>query len=166
MPRVLISDKLEAPGLDLLRQAGIELDERHGLTGAALQDALRAADGVIVRSGTRVTAELLEAPGKLKAVVRAGVGVDNIDVPAATRKGIVVMNTPGGNTVSAAEHTIALLMATARHVAAADAGMKAGKWNKYLGTQVTGKTLGVVGLGRIGREVAQRAVGLGMLVRG
>src|SRR5229473_4913873 len=98
MPRVFVSDKLEPSGLDLLRQAGIELDERAGLTGAALQEALQAADGIIVRSGTRVTAELLENPGRLKAVVRAGVGVDNIDVAAATRRGIVVMNTPGGNT--------------------------------------------------------------------
>src|SRR5229473_7722596 len=103
MPRVFVSDKLEPTGLDLLRQAGIELDERAGLTGAALQEALQAADGMIVRSGTRVTAALLENPGKLRAIVRAGVGVDNIDVPAATRKGIVVMNTPGGNTVSTAE---------------------------------------------------------------
>src|SRR5262245_45310710 len=125
MPRVLISDKLEKPGLDLLRQAGIELDERDGLQGAALQDALRAADGVIVRSGTRLTAELLEDPGKLRAVVRAGVGVDNIDVAAATRKGLVVMNTPGGNTISTAEHTITLLMALARNVPAADAGLHA-----------------------------------------
>src|SRR6266545_1023693 len=121
MPRVLISDKLESPGLDLLRQAGVELDERHGLTGDALKEAFRAADGVIVRSGTRVTAELLEDPGKLRAVVRAGVGVDNIDVAAATRKGIVVMNTPGGNTVSTAEHTVTMLMALARHIPAADA---------------------------------------------
>src|SRR6516164_8223937 len=88
MPRVLISDKLEAPGLDLLRQAGLEVDNRPGLTGAALQEALQAADGVIVRSGTRVTKELLDNPGRLRAVVRAGVGVDNIDVAAATRKGI------------------------------------------------------------------------------
>src|ERR1700756_697029 len=121
MPRVLISDKLEAAGLDLLRGAGIELDERHGLKGAALQEALRAADAMIVRSGTTVTAELLEASGKLRAVVRAGVGVDNIDVAAATRKGIVVMNTPGGNTVSTAEHTVALLIAVARHLPAAEA---------------------------------------------
>src|SRR5262245_27059524 len=105
MPRVLISDKLESSGLDLLRQAGIELDQRHGLTGAALQEAVQAVDGVIVRSGTQVTAELLENPGKLRVIVRAGVGVDNIDVAAATRRGIVVMNTPGGNTVSTAEHT-------------------------------------------------------------
>ncbi|HMC88670.1 MAG TPA: phosphoglycerate dehydrogenase, partial [Gemmataceae bacterium] len=168
MPRVLISDKLESPGLDLLRQAGIELDERHGLTGAALQEALRAADGVIVRSGTRITAELLENPGKLKAVVRAGVGVDNIDVAAATRHGIVVMNTPGGNTVSTAEHTITMLMALARHIPAADASLRQGKWerNKFVGSQLAGKTLGIVGLGRIGREVARRAAGLDMKVLG
>src|SRR5439155_23945379 len=146
MPRVLISDKLEAPGLDLLQQAGIELDERHGLTGAALQEAMRAADGMIVRSGTRVTADLLEEPGKLKAIVRAGVGVDNIDVAAATRRGIVVMNTPGGNTTSTAEHTITLLMSLARNIPAADSSVRAGKWerNKFVGTQLAGKTLGVI----------------------
>src|SRR5438105_6380907 len=94
MPRVLVSDKLEAPGLELMRQAGLELDERHGLKGDALKEALRAADGVIVRSGTTLTADLLEDPGRLRAVVRAGVGVDNIDVGAATRKGVLVMNTP------------------------------------------------------------------------
>jgi D-3-phosphoglycerate dehydrogenase len=168
MPRVFISDKLEAPGLDVLRQAGLELDNRPGLTGAALQEALHAADGVIVRSGTRVTAELLENPGKLRAVVRAGVGVDNIDVAAATRRGIVVMNTPGGNTVSTAEHTVTLLMALARHIPAADASIRQGKWErgKFIGSQLAGKTLGVVGLGRIGREVARRAAGLDMKVIG
>lgn len=168
MPRVLICDKLEATGLDLLKQAGLEVDNRPGLTGPALQEALQAADGAIVRSGTRITGELLENPGKLRAIARAGVGVDNIDVPAATRKGIVVMNTPGGNTVSAAEHTIALLFAMARHVPTADASMKAGKWErgKFVGTQVAGKTLGVIGLGRIGREVARRAAGLDMKVIG
>jgi D-3-phosphoglycerate dehydrogenase len=168
MPRVLISDKLESQGLDLLRQAGVELDERHGLSGSALQDALRAADGVIVRSGTRVTAELLENPGQLRAIVRAGVGVDNIDVAAATRRGIVVMNTPGGNTVSTAEHTITLLTALARHIPTAVASTKQGKWerSKFVGTQLAGKTLGVVGLGRVGREVARRAVGLDMKVVG
>src|SRR5262249_17602070 len=134
----------------------------------ALQEAVRAADGVIVRSGTRITAELLEDPGRLRAIVRAGVGVDNIDVAAATRRGIVVMNTPGGNTVSAAEHTITLLMAVARHIPDADASLKRGQWerNKLVGTQLAGKTLGVVGLGRIGREVARRAAGLDMKVLG
>jgi D-3-phosphoglycerate dehydrogenase len=168
MARVLISDKLETPGLDLLRQSGIELDERAGLTGAALQEALRAADGVIVRSGTRLTAELLADPGRLRAIVRAGVGVDNIDVAAATRAGIVVMNTPGGNTVSTAEHTITMLMALARHIAAADASIRQGRWErgKFVGAQLAGKTLGIVGLGRIGREVARRAAGLDMKVVG
>jgi D-3-phosphoglycerate dehydrogenase len=168
MPRVLVSDKLESPGLDLLRQAAIEFDERPGLAGAALQEALRAADGVIVRSGTPITADLLDNPGKLRAIVRAGVGVDNIDVAAATRKGIVVMNTPGGNTVSTAEHTITLLMALARQLPVADASMHQGKWErgKFVGTQLAGKTLGVIGLGRVGREVARRAAGLDMKVVG
>src|SRR5215813_3458797 len=168
MPRVFISDKLEAPGLDLLRQAGLELDNRPGLTGAALQEALQAADGVVVRSGTRITAELLDQPGKLRAIVRAGVGVDNIDVSAATRRGIVVMNTPGGNTVSTAEHTVALMLSLARNVAKADGSLKSGKWdrNKFTGTQLEGKTLGVIGLGRVGLAVASRAQAFGMTVVG
>src|SRR5262245_40883917 len=130
MPRVLISDKIESSCLDLLRQAGLEVDDRPGLKDAALREALQAADGVIVRSQTRITAELLENPGKLRAVVRAGVGVDNIDVAAATRKGIVVMNTPGGNTVSTAEHTLAMLLALARLLPAADASLHGGKWER------------------------------------
>jgi D-3-phosphoglycerate dehydrogenase len=168
MPRVLISDKMGAAGLDMLRQAGLEVDSRPGLKGAELQEAVQAADAMIVRSETRVTPELLANPGRLRAVIRAGVGVDNIDVPAATRNGIVVMNTPGGNTVSTAEHTITLLMALARHVPAADASLHQGKWerSKLVGTQLAGKTLGVVGLGRIGREVARRALGLDMKVIG
>src|SRR5438093_122226 len=168
MPRVLISDKLEAPGLDVLRQAGIELDERDGLKGEALKEAIRAADGIIVRSQTKITADVLDNPGRLKAVVRAGVGVDNIDVAAATRKGVVVMNTPGGNPFSTAEHTISLLMSLARHIPAADQSVRQGKWerNKFVGTQLRDKTLGVVGLGRVGREVARRAAGLDMKVLG
>ncbi|MCI0379208.1 MAG: phosphoglycerate dehydrogenase [Gemmataceae bacterium] len=168
MPRVFISDKLEANGLDLLERAGLELDNRPGLKDAALGDAIQKAEGMIVRSGTKVTAELLENPGKLRAIVRAGVGVDNIDVAAATRKGIVVMNTPGGNTVSTAEHTITMLMSLARHIPAADASLHAKKWDrsKFVGTQLAGKSLGIVGLGRIGREVARRAAGLDMKVVG
>jgi D-3-phosphoglycerate dehydrogenase len=168
MPRVFISDKLEAGGLDLLKQAGLDVDNRPGLKDAELKQALQAADGMIVRSGTKVTADLLDQPGKLRAIVRAGVGVDNIDVATATRKGIIVMNTPGGNTVSTAEQTVTLLMALARHTPAADAALHQGKWerNKFVGTQLAGKTLGIVGLGRVGREVARRAAGLDMKVIG
>jgi D-3-phosphoglycerate dehydrogenase len=168
MPRILVSDKLEAVGIELLRQAGIEVDDRAGLTGAAFREALRAADGVIVRSATQITAEDLDDPGRLRAIVRAGVGVDNIDVAAATRRGIVVMNTPGGNTVSTAEHTIALLLALARHIPEADASVRQKKWerSKFVGAQLAGKTLGVVGLGRVGREVGRRAAGLDMKVLG
>jgi len=168
MARVFISDKLEPSGLETLRQAGLEIDNRPGLSGSALLEAIQAADGIIIRSGTRITADLLETPGKLKAIVRAGVGVDNIDVAAATRKGVIVMNTPGGNTVSTAEHTITLLMSLARHIPTADASLHQGKWerNKFVGTQLAGKTLGIVGLGRVGREVARRASGLDMTVIG
>lgn len=166
MPRVLIADKLESTGIELLRAAGVEVDNRPGLKGEELKAAIRAADALICRSQPKLTAEYFEDVGKLRAVARAGVGVDNIDVPAATRKGVVVMNTPGGNTVSAAEHTVALLLALSRRIPAADATMKAGGWdrNKFVGTEVAGKTLGVVGLGRIGREVARRAKGMDMRV--
>ncbi|MGL6094404.1 MAG: phosphoglycerate dehydrogenase [Fimbriiglobus sp.] len=168
MPRVLIADKLEAAGLDLLAKSGLEVDNRPGLKGDDLKAALRAADAVICRSQPKLTAEYFDEPGKLRAVARAGVGVDTIDVPAATKKGIVVMNTPSGNTVSAAEHTIALMFALARDIPRADAVMKAGGWDraKFMGTQLAGKTLGVIGLGRIGQEVARRAKGLDMAVVG
>lgn len=168
MPRVFISDKLFSGGIDMLKQAGFEVDQRTGLKGDALKEALAAADGMIVRSETKVTAELLETPGRLRAIVRAGVGVDTIDVAAATRKGILVMNTPGGNTFSTAEHTITLMMSLARHIPAADASLHSGKWErgKFMGTQLAGKTLGVIGLGRIGREVAKRAAALDMKILG
>jgi D-3-phosphoglycerate dehydrogenase len=166
MPRVLIADKLESTGIELLRAAGVEVDNRPGLKGDELKAAIRAADALICRSQPKLTAEYFEDVGRLRAVARAGVGVDNIDVPAATRKGVVVMNTPGGNTVSAAEHTVALMLALSRRIPAADATMKAGGWdrNKFVGTEVAGKALGVVGLGRIGREVARRAKGMDMRV--
>lgn len=168
MPRVFVADKLETPGLDLMRQAGLELDIRPGLQGEELCEAVRNADGVIVRSGTTITARELEQPGRLRVIVRAGVGVDNIDVATATRRGILVMNTPGGNTISTAEQTIALLLALARHTAAAAASMRQGKWerSRFTGTQLAGKTIGVIGLGRIGREVARRCSGLDMKVIG
>lgn len=168
MPRILLSDKLDEQGIELLQQAEMELDQRSGLKGSELKEALQAADGVIIRSGTTITADLLEEPGQLKVIVRAGVGVDNIDVAAATRKGIIVMNTPGGNTFSTAEHTISMLMAVSRNIPAADQSLHSGKWErgKFVGSQLKGKTLGVIGLGRIGREVAKRAAGLEMQVIG
>lgn len=169
MPRILVADKLESPGLELLRDAGFDLEQpEKPLKDAALREALQRCEGVIVRSATKLTAAELAEPGKLKVIVRAGVGVDTIDVDAATRKGILVMNTPSGNTISTAEQTVALLMSLARHTAAADASMKAGKWEraKFMGTQLAGKTLGVIGLGRIGQEVARRCAGMDMKIVG
>ena len=169
--RVLVTDKLAEEGLALLRaEKGIEVivDTRLAKDPPALKAALNDADGIAVRSGTQLTAEVLQNQARLKAIVRAGVGVDNIDVPAATRQGIVVMNTPGGNTVSTAEHTMALMLALARNVAVANDSLKSGKWdrNAFTGTQLEGKTLGVVGLGRVGLAVARRALGFGMTVVG
>jgi D-3-phosphoglycerate dehydrogenase len=169
--RVLVTDKLAEEGLERLRgEPSIEVvvDTKLAQDPAKLKRALADADGIVIRSGTQLTAEVLEGQSRLKAIVRAGVGVDNIDVPAATRRGIVVMNTPGGNTVSTAEHTMALLLALARNVAKANDSLKAGKWdrNKFTGTQLEGKTLGVIGLGRVGLAVARRAQGFGMSVMG
>ncbi len=168
MPRVLITDNLSPAGLKCLQGAGLEVDVRSGLKPAEVREALKEADGIIIRSGTTLTEELLKDQPRLKAIVRAGVGVDNIDLAAATREGIVVMNTPAGNTTSTAEHTIAMLLALSRNIAPAAASMKAGKWDRksYTGTQLAGKTLAVVGLGRIGLAVAKRALGLEMKVVG
>src|SRR5579864_1390349 len=168
MPRVLITDNLSPAGLKCLQSAGLEVDVRSGLKPLEVREALKEADGIIIRSGTTLTEDLLKDQPRLKAIVRAGVGVDNIDLPAATREGIVVMNTPAGNTTSTAEHTIAMLLALSRNIAPAAASMKAGKWDRksYTGTQLAGKTLAVVGLGRIGMAVAKRAAGLEMKVVG
>ena len=169
MFRVLITDNLAPAGLKILQETpGIEVDNRSKQTPAEVREALKSADGIIIRSGTELTPELLEGQHRLKVIVRAGVGVDNSNLPMATRDGIVVMNTPAGNTTSTAEHTVTMMMALSRNVAAADASMKAGKWdrNKFKGTQLAGKTLAVVGLGRIGQAVAKRAIGLEMKVVG
>lgn len=169
MARVIVLDTLAQEGLDMLEAApGIEYEVRTGLKGDALREALSQFDGAICRSGVKITADALEGNRRLKAIVRAGVGTDNIDKAAATRWGIVVMNTPAGNTLSTAEHTIALLLALSRNVAPAYQSLLEGKWDrsKYMGTQVAGKTLGVVGLGRIGLAVAKRAKGLEMNVLG
>jgi D-3-phosphoglycerate dehydrogenase len=167
--RVLVTDKLAEEGLDLLRnQPGLEVVVNTKLDPAGLRAALTEADGIVIRSATQLTAEVLKDQPRLKAIVRAGVGVDNIDAAAATRQGIVVMNTPGGNTVSTAEHTMALILALSRNVGPANASMKAGKWdrNKFTGSQIGGKTLGIVGLGRVGLAVAKRAQGFDMTVVG
>jgi D-3-phosphoglycerate dehydrogenase len=169
MPRVIVLDTLAQEGLDMLARApGIEFEVRTGLKGDALREALSQFDGAICRSGVQITADALQGNRRLKAIVRAGVGTDNIDKEAATRAGIVVMNTPGGNTLSTAEHTIALMLALSRNIAPAYESLVAGRWerNKYMGTQVAGKTLGVVGLGRIGLAVAKRALALEMKVLG
>src|SRR5262249_31278004 len=168
MPRVLITDNLSPAGLRYLKDAGLEVDVRSGLKPAEVREALNEADGIIIRSGTTLTEELLRAQPRLRVIVRAGVGVDNINLAAATREGIVVMNTPAGNTTSTAEHTIAMLLALSRNIAPAAASMKAGKWDRksFTGTQLAGKTLAVVGLGRIGLAVARRALGLEMKVIG
>jgi D-3-phosphoglycerate dehydrogenase / 2-oxoglutarate reductase len=169
MPRVIVLDDIAQEGLDLLTAAaGIEFDIRTKLSGDALRDALQQYDGAICRSGVKITAESLEGNRRLRAIVRAGVGTDNIDKVAATRQGIVVMNTPAGNTLSTAEHTFALLLALSRNVAPAYQSLQAGKWDRksYMGTQVANKSLGIVGLGRIGQEVAKRAQAFQMRVFG
>jgi D-3-phosphoglycerate dehydrogenase len=169
--RVLVTDKLADDGLARLRgEPAIELsvDTRLAQDPVALRQAIIEADGIVIRSGTQLTADVLDGQSRLKAIVRAGVGVDNIDVAVATRRGIVVMNTPGGNTVSTAEHTMALLLALARNVAKANDSLKSGQWerNKFTGTQLEGKTLGIIGLGRVGLAMAKRAGGFGMSILG
>ena len=167
--RVLVTDKLADEGLQLLKaKPGLEVVVNTKLDSAGLKAALAEADGIVIRSGTQLTADVLAGQTRLKVIVRAGVGVDNIDVSAATKQGIVVMNTPGGNTVSTAEHTVAMILALSRNIPQASASLKAGKWerNKFTGTQVGGKTLGVVGLGRVGLAVAKRAQGFDMNVVG
>ncbi len=169
MPRVLITDNLSPAGLQALEDTpGIEVDVQSGLSPEQVREALKNADGIVIRSGTQMTSEILEGQPRLKVVVRAGVGVDNIDLAAATREGVVVMNTPAGNTTSTAEHSIAMLMALSRNIGPAAASMREGRWDrkKYTGTQLAGKTLAVVGLGRIGQAVAKRAQGLEMKVIG
>jgi len=160
MSRVIILDKLAKQGLDLLEAAqGVDYEVRTGLSGTELQQALTEFDGAICRSGVKLTADVLEGNRRLKAIVRAGVGTDNIDKTAATRAGIVVMNTPAGNTVSTAEHTVAMMLAMSRNIPAANQSLIEGRWDRsrYMGTQLAGKTLGIVGLGRVGRAVAVRA---------
>jgi D-3-phosphoglycerate dehydrogenase len=167
VPKVLVSDPMAPEGLEILERArGLEVVYAPELSHEELLETIRDVEGLVIRSGTKVTAEVLEAAEKLKVIARAGIGVDNVDVPFASKRGVIVENTPGGNTVTTAEHALALLIALARHVPQATASMKAGKWEKkkFKGTELYNRTLGVVGLGNVGRVVADRARGLGMRV--
>ncbi|HEU5439740.1 MAG TPA: phosphoglycerate dehydrogenase [Ktedonobacterales bacterium] len=164
-PRVLVADPIAAEGIALLREVA-QVDERRGLSSAQLAAAIGEYDALVVRSETRVTPEVIEAGTRLRVIARAGVGVDNIAVEAATRRGVAVVNSPTGNIAAAAEHTIALLLALARHIPVANASLREGRWerSRFVGTELRGKTLGIVGLGKVGAEVARRAGegGLGM----
>ena len=164
--KIFVADDVNESGLEPLRAAGFVVEKRTGLKGEELKEALRGSDGLVVRSETKVTAEVLSAAASLRVIGRAGVGVDNIDVRAATEAGVVVMNAPDGNTMTTAEHAMALLLALARRVPQGDASLKGGRWErkKFVGVELRGKTLGVVGLGRIGRVVASRARGFEMRV--
>ncbi|MGH7904343.1 MAG: phosphoglycerate dehydrogenase [Candidatus Dormibacteraceae bacterium] len=163
MPRILVSDPLAEDGLARLREFG-DVEARSKLPHEELVALVPAFDALVVRSETKVTAAVLEAGGRLRVVGRAGVGVDNIDVVEATRRGILVVNAPRGNTIAAAEHSIALLLALARWLPQADASLRRGEWtrSRFIGVEIRGKTLGIVGLGNIGAEVARRAQGMDM----
>ncbi|WP_348539392.1 phosphoglycerate dehydrogenase [Sphingomonas anseongensis] len=164
--RVLISDKMDPKAAAIFRDRGIDVDEKPGLTAAELAEIIGNYDGLAIRSATKVTRAILDASDRLKVVGRAGIGVDNVDIAAATARGVVVMNTPFGNSITTAEHAIALMFALARQLPEADASTQAGKWekNRFMGVEVTGKTLGLIGAGNIGSIVASRAVGLRMRV--
>jgi len=169
MFKVLVSDSLSEEGLQVLKgREGLVLDYRPGLNEADLAEAVKDADALVVRSGSKVTARVIESGERLKVIGRAGIGVDNVDVPASSKRGIVVMNTPTGNSVTTAEHSLSLMMSLARHIPQATSTMKAGKWEKkkFEGMELAGKTLGILGLGTIGRIVADRAKGLAMKVIG
>ncbi|MBQ3620448.1 MAG: phosphoglycerate dehydrogenase [Methanosarcinaceae archaeon] len=166
--KILVSDKLSEEGLTILRDSGFTVDVNTGLSEDQLVEIIKDYDALVIRSGTQVTARVIEAAENLKIIGRAGVGVDNVDVPAATAKGIIVSNTPQGNTLSAAEHTCAMMMAVARNIPQANASLKSLKWDrgKFTGVELNGKTLGIVGLGRIGAEVAKRAQSFNMKILG
>jgi D-3-phosphoglycerate dehydrogenase / 2-oxoglutarate reductase len=166
MPKVLISDALSPAAVEIFKQRGVEVDQKVGLKPDELAAIIDQYDGLAIRSSTKVTKELLAKATKLKVVGRAGIGVDNVDVPAASGRGVVVMNTPFGNSITTAEHALAMMFALARDIPQANASTHAGKWekSKFMGVELCGKTLGVVGCGNIGSIVADRAIGLKMKV--
>ncbi|MCM8815119.1 MAG: phosphoglycerate dehydrogenase [Candidatus Omnitrophica bacterium] len=164
--KVLTTDNIEKEGIEILTKAGFDVVEKGKMAEKELMEVIGEFDALIVRSATKVTPSVIEKAEKLKIIGRAGVGLDNIDVEAATQRGIIVMNAPEGNTLSAAEHTFALILSMARHIPAACSSLKSGKWDrkKFMGTELFGKTLGIIGLGRIGRRVAHYAKAFGMNV--
>src|ERR687884_438151 len=167
-PKVLISDALSPAAVQIFKDRGVEVDfqPKLGADKDKLAEMIGDFDGLAIRSATKVTPKLLEKAKKLRVVGRAGIGVDNVDIPAATAKGVIVMNTPFGNSITTAEHAITLTLALARQIPQADASTQAGKWekNRFMGVEITGKTLGVIGCGNIGSIVADRAQGLKMKV--
>ena len=165
MTKVLVSDPIDQAGIDILGQVA-QVDQRTGLSEEELIGIIGEYDGLMIRSGTQVTAAVIAAASRLKIIGRAGVGVDNVDVPAATQRGVLVVNSPEGNTIAAAEHALAMMLTLSRHIPQAHGGMRAGKWDrkKYVGNELYKKTLGVVGLGKIGSHVARVAQAMGMEV--
>jgi len=167
-PRVLISDALSPAAVAIFEDRGVKVEFQPGLgkDKEKLAETINGFDGLAIRSATKVTAKILERAKSLKVIGRAGIGVDNVEIPAATANGIIVMNTPFGNSITTAEHAITLMLSLARQIPEADASTRAGKWekNKFMGVEITGKTLGVVGCGNIGSIVADRAIGLKMKV--
>ena len=166
MPKVLIADKLSPAAVAIFKERGVDADVKTGLSKEELIKIVDQYDGIAVRSATKLTADVLKAAKKLKVVGRAGIGVDNVDIPAATAAGVIVMNTPFGNSITTAEHAISLMLALARELPAANASTQAGKWekNRFMGVEITGKVLGLIGAGNIGSIVADRAKGLKMRV--
>src|SRR5947199_5757186 len=167
-PKVLISDALSDAAVQIFKDRGVEtvFQPKLGADKDQLAEMIGDFDGLAIRSATKVTGKLLEKAKKLRVVGRAGIGVDNVDIPAATAKGVIVMNTPFGNSITTAEHAITLMLALARQIPQADASTQAGKWekNRFMGVEITGKTLGVIGAGNIGSLVIERALGLRMRV--
>ena len=166
MPKVLIADKLSPAAVAIFKERGVEADSITGLSKEELLKIVDQYDGIAIRSATKITADVIKAAKNLKVVGRAGIGVDNVDIPAATAAGVIVMNTPFGNSITTAEHAVALMMALARDLPAANASTQAGKWekNRFMGTELYGKVLGLIGAGNIGSIVADRAKGLKMKV--
>jgi D-3-phosphoglycerate dehydrogenase len=166
MPKVLISDQMDPKAAEIFRASGVEVDERPGLSKEELKAIIGGYDGLAIRSATKVTPDVLDAATKLKVIGRAGIGVDNVDIAAATARGIVVMNTPFGNSITTAEHAIAMMFALARELPEANSSTQAGRWekNRFMGVELTSKALGLIGCGNIGSIVADRALGLRMKV--